>query len=250
VKKPNNNDGGGDSIWQRDLKVREDIASANPEIASLCEIGLRLLASGVVLMAGPPMQPNEMVMGMAASQTSNSLRSAVNLAFGGYPIQSLAVTRLAAEYWLLFTYMQIRPDEAPGWLDFSAEPPKKAGDLAKVVFGEDPTSSEVFRDLRQVLHKFAHQDNLGLAAVYKKPEGSTAVLQLSSDPDPHYLAAAAYMLLLVMVLSLDSISRSYGARDHAWAASVAKYVPVVIAWQDRVTAEEEQRLRAMGLISE
>ena len=71
------------SLWDLDRDVREQIATANPEIARLCEIGLRLLASGVTVMAGKDnMQPNEMVMAMAASQISNSLRSAVN---GGRP---------------------------------------------------------------------------------------------------------------------------------------------------------------------
>jgi hypothetical protein len=40
----------------------------------------------------------------------------------------------------------------------------------------------VFHDLRGGLHKFAHQDNLGLAAVYKETKGSTAVLHLGRPP--------------------------------------------------------------------
>lgn len=233
-----------------DHRTREAIATDNAEIAALCNIGIRLLARGVTLMADHELTPAEMVMGMAAAQISNSLRSAVTLAFGGYPVQSLAVTRLAAEYWLLFVYMRLRPAEAAGWQDFSRGSPKTAGELAKVVFADDTASSAVFYDLRQVLHRFAHQDNLGLAAVNKEAKGSTAVLQLGSDPDPHYLAAAAYALLLVMVLAADSISRAYGDRDPRWTNDVRRFGGLVIQWQDRVAQQEDARLRALGWLPE
>jgi hypothetical protein len=236
------------SLWDLDTKVRERIASDNPDVARLCESGLRLLASGIALMEGPEMKPHEMVTAMAMAQVSNSIRSAVNLAFGGYPVQSLALTRLAAEYWLLVAYMQIRPDEAPGWQDFSAKPPMTAGELAQVVFADDSAASDVFRELRQVLHRFAHQDNLGLAAIYKEAHGTTAVLQLGSDPDPHLLVAVAYPLFLVMALALDSLSRLYASPSAACANGVASFLPLVVRWQDRVAVEEEERLRAMGLM--
>lgn len=53
-------------------------------------------------------------MAYAGTQTYNSTRSAADLAFSGYAVQSLAISRLAAEYFVLFLYIRSHPERAEG----------------------------------------------------------------------------------------------------------------------------------------
>jgi len=102
------------------------MSRANPEIGGLAYSGFRLIK--YALERGPMqnLAPADLVKRYGASQATASLRSAVATAFGGYPVQALALTRLATEYVLLCWYMEKRPEEGPAWLDFDAAPPTSA----------------------------------------------------------------------------------------------------------------------------
>lgn len=121
-------------------------------------------------------------------------------------------------------------------------------DMAKAVFRDDPASSTVFKDLHDVLNRFAHQDTLGFARKFKGQDGDTAAIQLGSDPDPHYLEVAAYFFLLISALSVDAIARWIGGSPSMWSRHVALFASDVDAWLRLTEARQGDRLRSLGLL--
>lgn len=231
--------------WSSESGVREDVRKRETEIAELPEIGFALLGEGMEILEKKKLDPWELVVAFAITQLHNTLRAARELAFAGYGVQSLALARLVDDFLVLLWWIPNHRDQAEPWLD----PKKKrrsAGEMAKEVFAQDAETGARHKEIRESLHRFAHQDALAFTAIYQPDEGSGAGIQIGPWPDGGQLRGAAYYLLTFLALGAHTMTEIVEAPGDV-RGRVAEYVRRVDEWRDRTDHEEHARLTALGV---
>lgn len=232
--------------WTTEAHVRETMRAKEEEIARLTELGFVIFSEALKQLESRKLEPWEVVAAFAAVQFHNTLRTARELAFAGYGVQSLALARLAHEFMVLLWWIPNHRDQAPAWLDAMASR-KTAGAMAQEVFSTDTETGARHRTLRESLHRFAHQDALAFTAIYKPgPEGIG--IQIGPNPDHGQLRGASVYLLTWLALGTDTLVRISNTPPEALVERSNTYLGNVHEWRERTDREEHARLIGQGVV--
>jgi hypothetical protein len=177
----------------------------------------------------------EFVAALGVSSVFNCVRSSWELFFVGYYVQALALLRTATEHMGLIWYIRDHPDEADDWLDFSKPQPMKAGTVLNEVFKKDLIASGHLYEIRQLLHQFAHQDNLALGLIYEDESPGFAT-RVGPCLDPRAFSNGSYFMVILSGLGLQAFGTWAGRLNNAsaWNEAVEDYLQRIYAWNDRV----------------
>ena len=230
--------------WAAEAQARETMRAQEEEVARLTEVGFAIFDDALEQLTNRTLDSWEIVAAFAAAQLHNTLRTARELAFAGYGIQSLALARLANEFMILLWWIPNHRDQAPAWLDAGATR-KTAGAMAQEVFSTDESTGARHRNIRESLHRFAHQDALAFTAIYK-PGTDGIGIQIGPNPDHGQLRGASVYLLTWLALGTDTLVRILSTPPEALVARSEQYVGIVQEWRERTDREEHARLVALG----
>jgi len=217
--------------WDDEAKMRIFARGAEPEVARLADNGFDLMLRGHAL-AREKWALWEGILALDLTQAENSSAAAWELAYAGYYAQARSLMRLLTDYLAVAWYLPNHPEEAHKWNDIDKQPPD-AGGLLQKVFANDPGIGDNFHALRKHLHRFAHQDSVGLMTVYS-PSDDPLELGITIGPrfeHRQYLATARDLLLLHASVPA-AFSQWRGERSPEWAAEVAAYVREIAVYLD------------------
>lgn len=218
--------------WALESEVRAIARSQEPAVARLADLGFELLQEGQKSVVDGKWTLWEAVFGLALAQLENTSACAWEMAYAGYYVQSRAMARLMTEYLAVVWYLPDHPEEAGKWNDRTKQPPD-AGTLLTKVFEEDDASNDSFHALRKHLHRFAHQDSVGILALYEQGDSPT---DLSINARAQFVQTefqeVARNLLLLHASIPAAMAQWRGERDPAWAKKVTEYTERVAGLVD------------------
>lgn len=192
------------------------------------DLAIALIEEGVELDHSLLTERWEVLMALAAAQAENTLRSAWSAAFSMYPIQGLALARLALEHVAILAYIPLHRDEAVGWFEKSRAP-RKAGEMLAAVFGEVPLNAGE-RTLRSILDELSHQNPVVIAPLIESVRDGVLVFWVGSKPDQMQLRWSSGILMRITALTLEMLVRWKGGLDQRWANEVRELTGPIRAW--------------------
>jgi hypothetical protein len=220
--------------WQHAAEVRDSTRERFSNVAEVADESLRLLDRALELgVHGQRLETWGEVVSMSGCQVWSTLNCAWELTFAGYFVQAFALARLAFEYQTLCTYIDLHRAEAEAWLRTSPAP-KQAGHLAETLYRQWPAESEALRDVKKILHRFAHIDLLGFAGVADRREGRRR-MWLGPTDETWHIPVLASLLTLIARGTFQPVSRLGAEKNGEWSRELARHIATV----DRVLSAEE-----------
>ncbi len=232
--------------WALESEVREIARDQDPVIAEVADLGFALITEGHDVVGQGKWALWEGIFALAIAQLENTSASTWELAYAGYYVQARALTRLMTEYLAVIWYLPSHPEEAMKWNQLAKEPPS-AGEILQKVFASDEESGRNFLGLRKYLHRFAHQDSVGMLAVYEQGAEPTDLgVNLRARFDQSEFQAVARDLLVLHGSVVAAMSSWRGDRNADWKNRVAEYVDRVARLVDAYDERERKKLQSAG----
>jgi hypothetical protein len=214
--------------WGSERRASTASRQLDPELTRLCDVSQALIGAVLSDFSGPSedLQTWQVAMILATNQAFNSIRSAWGLAFAGYPVQALALVRLAHEYDVLMRFVRENPHEAEEVVAARAQ----TGELAKALFGNEPQLAAKFQLMRGSLNRFAHQSGLSLNISIRPDDGGETALNLGPFVDRALLRETSYEILVCSTLVIAELMRWLGGQNHRWAIQAMQFSAEATAW--------------------
>ena len=227
--------------WALETEVCQIAREQDPVIAEIADQGFALVQEGHGVVSQGKWALWEGIFALALAQLENTSVSAWELAYAGYYVQARALMRLMTEYLAVVWYLPNHPEEAVRWNQIAKEPPS-AGELLQEVFESDEESGQNFMGLRKYLHRFAHQDSVGMLSLYEQGEEPTDLgINLRARFSQSEFQALARDLLILHGSMVAVMSAWRGDRNPDWQARVGAYVQRVARLVDVYDERERKK---------
>jgi len=232
--------------WGGEADMRAAARAEFPEVAQLADDGFELVRRASTGVLADRWNFWEGILALNISQADNTAACAWELAYAGYYVQSGALMRLLTEYLAVIWYLPSHQDEADKRNDVNKRPPE-AGALLKNVFADDQGTSDRFGSLRKdVLHRMAHQDSIGLRSILgESADPLTIVINSRGRFHPREFEYTARLLLPLHASVPLAIDRWRGDRDEAWRRDAIAYRSEVVKWIDEWEARNPQAVESV-----
>jgi hypothetical protein len=219
--------------WDGEAEMRAAARARFPAIGNLADRGFDLVQNASTGVLAGKWQFWEGILALNIAQADNTAACAWEAAYAGYYMQSGALMRLLTEYLAVVWYLPNHQEAAHKWNDISKRPPE-AGSLLKKVFESDPDTNDRFSSLRKdVFHRMAHQDSVGLRSIVGESDDPlTIVINSRGRFHPKEFEYTARLLLPLHASVPLAINLWRGDQDHEWRDDALQYRADVVTWID------------------